>query len=41
MSFANLKSNRDSISKLIQAAEATGGSGEKSRMSTNESGNQQ
>ena len=29
MSFANLKSNRDSISKLIQAAEATGGSGEK------------
>jgi len=30
MSFANLKSNRDTISKLIQAAEATsGGSGEK------------
>ena len=29
MSFANLKTNRDSISKLIQAAEATGGGGEK------------
>ena len=28
MSFANLKQNRDQISKLIQAAEATGG-GEK------------
>jgi len=29
MSFANLKSNRDQISKLIQAAESTGGSSEK------------
>ena len=29
MSFANLKSNRDQISKLIQAAEATGGSTDK------------
>ena len=29
MSFANLKTNRDSISKLIQAAEATGSGGEK------------
>ena len=28
MSFANLKRNRDQISKLVQAAEATGG-GEK------------
>ncbi len=29
MSFQNLKRNRDQISKLIQAAEATGGGGEK------------
>ena len=29
MSFENLKRNRDQISKLIQAAEATGGGGEK------------
>jgi len=29
MSFANLKRNRDNISKLIKAAEATGGGGEK------------
>ena len=29
MSFANLKRNKDQISKLIKAAEATGGSGEK------------
>jgi len=29
MSFANLKSNRDTIQKLVQAAEATGGGGEK------------
>jgi hypothetical protein len=29
MSFANLKSNRDQISKLIQAAEATGGGTDK------------
>ena len=29
MSFANLKKNRDQISKLLQAAEATGGGGEK------------
>ena len=28
MSFENLKRNRDQISKLIQAAEATGGGGE-------------
>ena len=30
MSFANLKQNRDQISKLIQAAEATGGGEKKS-----------
>ena len=29
MSFANLKRNRADISKLVQAAEAAGGSGEK------------
>ena len=29
MSFANLKRNKDNISKLIKAAEATGGGGEK------------
>ena len=29
MSFANLKRNRDNISKLIKAAESTGGGGEK------------
>ena len=29
MSFENLKRNRDQISKLVQAAEATGGGGEK------------
>ena len=29
MSFANLKRNKDQISKLIKAAEATGGGGEK------------
>ena len=28
MSFENLKRNRDQISKLVQAAEAVGGSGE-------------
>ena len=30
MSFANLKSNRDTIQKLVQAAEATGGGEKKS-----------
>ena len=42
MSFQNLKRNRDQISKLIQAAEATGGGGgEKNPTLTIVYGNQQ